>query len=383
MSKTNEEIIREVYYDPLTGFSGVNKTFQTLKKQGHKVSRKEIQKFIKKQQIAQINKKNIGKSGSFIPPHPLYEFQIDLIYLENKNLNKASYGLVCIDTFTKKGDVELIKRKSAPEVTNAMREILKRMGIPKYVYCDEGKEFDNELFLNLMKENKIEVIFSLTHAPMVERLNRTIKELLEKYLQATGTKTITNVLPKIIKNYNNSYHTTIKMAPNEVNENNQAEVYNNILQKATIKLREPINVGDRVRVQLKSKTFQKGYKPKFSKEIYTVDSKEGKYYIINSLNRKYLRAFLQKVSGDVEVGISPVDLEGTKEGFLKELAQRPIDPESLQIKTDLEEQRKLNPIASRTRNRESLENLKEVSLPAPSQPKKRKRKKTEVEKLLS
>ena len=56
-----------------------------------------------------------------------------------------------------------------------------------------------------MKENKIEVIFSLTHAPMVERLNRTIKELLEKYLQATGTKTITNVLPKIIKNYNNSY----------------------------------------------------------------------------------------------------------------------------------------------------------------------------------
>ena len=79
MSKTNEEIIREVYYDPLTGFSGVNKTFQILKKQGHKISRKEIQKFIKKQEISQVNKKNIGKSGSFIPPHPLYEFHIDLI----------------------------------------------------------------------------------------------------------------------------------------------------------------------------------------------------------------------------------------------------------------------------------------------------------------
>ena len=279
--------------------------------------------------------------------------------------------------------MELIKRKSAPEVTNAMREILKRMGIPKYIYCDEGKEFDNELFLNLMKENKIEVIFSLTHAPMVERLNRTIKELLEKYLQATGTKTITNVLPKIIKNYNNSYHT---MAPNEVNENNQVEVYNNILEKATIKLREPINVGDRVRIQLKSKIFQKGYKPKFSKERYTVDSKEGKYYIINELNRKYLRAFLQKVSGDVEVGISPIDLEGTKEGFLKELAQRPIDPESVQVKALLEEQRKLNPIASRTRNQEHIEQPKiipkEISIPAP-EPRKRKKRKTELEKLLS
>ena len=342
MSKSNEEIIREVYYDPLTGFSGVNKTFQILKKQGHKISRKEIQKFIKKQQVSQVNKKNVGKSGSFIPPHPLYEFQIDLIELENKNLNKASFGLVCIDAFTKKADVELIKRKSAPEVTNAMREILKRMGIPKYIYCDEGSEFNNEQFLNLMKEYNIEVIFSLTHAPMVERFNRT---LLEKYLQTTNTKTITNVLPKILENYNNSYHSTIKMAPNEVNENNQMEVFNNIVSRATIKLREPINVGDKVRVQLKRKTFQKGYKPKFSKEIYTVDAKEGRYYIINSLNRKYLRAFLQKVSDDVEVGISPIDLEGTKEGFLKELAQRPIDPESIERKAFLEEQRELYPVS--------------------------------------
>ncbi len=90
-----------------------------------------------------------------------------------------------------------------------MSEILKRMGIPKFIYCDEGTEFNNEQFLNLMKENGIEVIFSLTHAQMVERLNRTIKELLYKFLQSTGTKTITNVLPKIIQNYNNSYHSTI------------------------------------------------------------------------------------------------------------------------------------------------------------------------------
>lgn len=347
---TNEEIIRKVYYDPLTGFSGINKTFQILKKQGHKISRKEIQKFIKKQQIAQTSKKNIGKSGSFIPPHPLYEFQIDLIYLENTHLNKASYGLVCIDTFTKLGDVELMKRKSAPEVTKAMGEILKRMGVPKFIYCDEGSEFNNDEFKQLMKDNNIEIIFTLTHAPMVERLNRTLKELLYKYLQSTETKTITNVLPKIVQNYNNSYHSTIRMAPNEVNESNQAQVYNNIVKRATIKIREPIHVGDKVRVQLKKKSFTKGYKPKFSKEVYTIDAKEGKYYMINALNRKYLRAFLQKV-GEVEVGISPIDLEGTQEGFLKELATLPIDPESVVRKEMLEKERELNPIASRTRNK--------------------------------
>ena len=91
-----EEIIRNVFYDPSSGFGGIEKIFRTLKNQGHKISRTEIRKFLDKQEIKQISKKNVG--GSFIPPHPLYEFQIDLIYLENKNLNKASYGLVCIDT---------------------------------------------------------------------------------------------------------------------------------------------------------------------------------------------------------------------------------------------------------------------------------------------
>jgi len=346
-----EEIIRKVYYDPLTGFSGINKTFQTLKKQGHKITRKEIETFIKKQEIAQISKKNVGKFGSFVPPHPLYEFQIDLIYLEDKHLNKTSYGLVCIDTFTKIGDVELIKRKSASEVTMAMKEILKRMGIPMFIYVDEGSEFKNDEFMKLMNDNKIKVIFTLTHAPMVERLNRTLKELLYKYLQSTKTKTITKVLPKIIKNYNNAYHTTIQMSPNEVNDKNKGQVYRNILSKATIKSREPIHVGDIVRVQLKKKGFQKGYKPKFSKELYTVESKEGQLYTIKGLDRKYLRAFLQKVSGNVEVNISPPDLEDTQEGFLKELANRPIDPDSITRKENLELERELNPISSRTRAR--------------------------------
>lgn len=179
MSKSKDELIREVFYDPLTGFSGINKTFRTLKKQGHKISRKDVAKFIKKQEIAQTSKKNVGKSGSFIPPHPLYEFQIDLIYLENKHLNKASYGLVCIDIFSKKGDVELMKKK----VVEAMKKILDRMGIPKFIYCDEGTEFNNEKFLSLMEKHGIEVIFTLTHAPMVERLNRTIKELLNTFSQ--------------------------------------------------------------------------------------------------------------------------------------------------------------------------------------------------------
>ena len=72
------------------------------------------------------------------------------------------------------------------------------------------------------------------------------------------------------------------MAPNEVNESNQTQVYNNIVKKANIKLREPISVGDKVRVQLKRTAFTKGYKPRFSKDVYTIDAKEGSEYIITN-----------------------------------------------------------------------------------------------------
>lgn len=145
------------------------------------------------------------------------------------------------------------------------------------------------------------------------------------------------------------------MAPSEVNAGNQRQVYNNIVRKANIKLREPILVGDRVRVQLKKKEgITKGYKPKFSKEVYTVSARDGKYYIIDELARKYLRAFLQKV-GEVEVGISPIDSEGTKEGFLKELAKRPVDPESIQNKAILQQEVSAHPVSDRIRRTKKID----------------------------
>ena len=37
-----------------------------------------------------------------------------------------------------------------------------------------------------------------------------------------------NILPKLIKIYNNRYHSTIKMAPIDVNENNEKYIKENI-----------------------------------------------------------------------------------------------------------------------------------------------------------
>lgn len=356
---SSEEIIRKAYYNPEVGFTGVTKLYKYLHKQGHtSISIGDIKRFIRKQEIHQISKKNVGKLASFIPPYPLYEFQVDLIYLENKHLNKARYGLVCIDIFTKKGDIELLKRKSAPQVVEAMEKLIQRMGTPEIIFSDEGSEFDNAEFRKLLSKYGIEQVMTLGHATVVERFNRTIKELLYKYLQSTDSKTITVVLPKILSNYNNSFHRTIGMSPNEVNEKTQEEAFDNIVNHATKRIRETISVGDSVRVRLKRKSFDKGYKPKYSKQVYKVDRIDGRFYFIHGLTRKYLRAYLEKI-GNIEKNVEKPQLEGTMEGHLKNLSKTPVTENSVNEKESLERERALNPIALRKEPR------KKRSIPPP------------------
>ncbi|MDR3550280.1 MAG: hypothetical protein P4L31_02620, partial [Candidatus Babeliales bacterium] len=138
------EVIRDAYYNPETGFVGVDKLYHKLKPQG--IQKKEITAFLKSQEVYQRNIKTIQTKNSFIPRFPLQEFQIDLIYIENPHLNQARYGLSCIDAFTKRADVELMKKRTQHDTLSAMIKVLERMGVPKMIYCDEGSEFDNETF---------------------------------------------------------------------------------------------------------------------------------------------------------------------------------------------------------------------------------------------
>ena len=338
------DIITDAYYDPTTGFVGVEKLYKTLQKSHPYITRKDIKTVLDKQEIVQTSRKNVGKQGSFIPPYAHYEYQIDIIYIDDKHLNKARYGLVCIDTFSKIGDIELMKLKNDVSVVNAMAIILDRMGVPQYIYSDEGAEFTSNKFKKLMIDNKIEIIYSLSHAPFVERFNRTIKDMLAKYLQSTDTKTITNALPKILYNYNNSYHKTIKMKPIDVTFDNEEIVYQNILKAATVKNRPKIEIGDSVRVRIKERGFVKGYKPKFSKTIYTVADKQMRYYIIDGLDRKYMRANLQKVD-EVEFNTRKPELDDTNEGRLKEMNKNIIKRTDAEMKELLDKKKKENSVA--------------------------------------
>jgi hypothetical protein len=113
------------------------------------------------------------------------------------------------------------------------------------------------------------------------------------------------------------------MAPNDVTDKNSIEVWNNIYKTIRVVKRPLVEAGDKVRVLIKEKAFQKKYKPRWSKIIYTVTQRRGRYYYIDGLQRKYLRAHILKVNKSERPEIKPL-LENTLEGRLKDLAKLPV-----------------------------------------------------------
>ena len=91
-----------------------------------------------------------------------------------------------------------------------------------------------------------------------------------------------NKLGYIVDEYNNTYHSTIKMKPIDVKDN----TYINTDKEANDK--DPIfKVGDRVRISKYKKIFAKGYTPNWSEEVFVIKKVKNTVpwtYVINDLN---------------------------------------------------------------------------------------------------
>ena len=66
------------------------------------------------------------------------------------------------------------------------------------------------------------------------------------------------VLPDLLKNYNATYHSSIKMSPAEVTEKNQSIARSNLYDRANVNHKLPtFNVGDKVRISKARKRFDR------------------------------------------------------------------------------------------------------------------------------
>jgi hypothetical protein len=185
------------------------------------------------------------------------------------------YMLNIVDVFSKFAWSIPLKDKKGLTVLNAFKQIVKKSGrIPKHIWVDEGKEFYNKNMDEWLKENN--VIRYSTHgehkSAVVERFNRTLKTNMWKRFTAENTRNWINMLDKLLTEYNNKKHSTIKMTPIEASKkDNEGIVWNNLNNNInTVTGKQKFKVGDTVRISRIKAVFEKGYLPNWSEELFTV-----------------------------------------------------------------------------------------------------------------
>jgi hypothetical protein len=113
--------------------------------------------------------------------------------------------------------------------TNAFEKILDYMGIPKTIYSDQGSEFKNNTFQKLLDKQNIKIMFALGHASSVESFNKTMKN---RMMKLKNTDKCSKIISPVLDAYNNSPHSTTKIAPNKVKKDNEIQVLMNIRKRA-------------------------------------------------------------------------------------------------------------------------------------------------------
>ena len=101
---------------------------------------------------------------------------------------------------------------------------------------------------------------------VVERFIRTVKNKLYKHMTATDKNVYYDVLDNIVNEYNNTKHSTIKMKPKDVKNDND-RVYIDEHDKKSARY----NIGNGVRISKFKNIFAKGYTPNWSREILIIN----------------------------------------------------------------------------------------------------------------
>lgn len=203
-------------------------------------------------------------------------YQGDLIeMIPYSKVNKGyKYIMAVINCFTKFAIAVPLKSKNAGDIHSALEPILKKYPM-KHFHTDDGKEWFNHKVITLLKSYNINhySTFSDLKASIVERFNRTLKTKMWRAFSEQGSYRWLELLPELVKNYNNTFHRTIGMKPVEVNISNEKSILLKMFadrKKNLRKVKNKFDIGDQVRISRHRSVFTKGYLPRWSNEIYTV-----------------------------------------------------------------------------------------------------------------
>ena len=137
------------------------------------------------------------------------------------------------------------------------------------MWVDKGREFYNKDVKKLVELHSTE---NEEKSYVIERFNRTIKEIFLKYFSANNTRKYVDVRDLLVDQYNSAIHSSIKVTPKEASrKKNENKVWRNLYPEFGGKtLNQTFSIGDHVRITKKKKIFAKGYTQRWTEEVFKI-----------------------------------------------------------------------------------------------------------------
>ena len=279
--------LKKVYYDPNhpAGFGTVTKLFKAALQAGKKYSRKSIRNWLLEQDTFTLfrpQRKRFPRRQTI--SYGLFDVhQADLADMTRyaSDNDGVKFLLVVIDVLSKRAWVEPLKDKRNESLVEAFKKIYKDGSTAPYsLGTDAGTEFTGRAVQDLLKNeygiNHYVLGSSSQKAAVAERLIRTLKTRIRKWMDSQGSSAYVHRLQDFVDAYNSTRHRSIKMKPKDVTFINAGKVFKTLYGNLALRRSHPLRrlprfaIGDRVRISKYKQAFDKGYEQNYTDEIFTV-----------------------------------------------------------------------------------------------------------------
>jgi hypothetical protein len=217
------KLIAQLHDTPVGGHSGIQATYQRVKKlyywSGMKLA---VELYVRQcpicQQAKHTNTKPAGLLQPLPPPDAPWE-QITMDFIEGLPLSdNANVILVVVDRLTKYAHFLPLKHPyTATSVAKVyMDNIVKLHGVPLTIISDRDKVFTSAFWRELIRAVGTKLHYSTAYHPQTDGQTERVNQCLEQYLRCAvqdHPKLWRKMLPMAEFWYNTSYHTAIGTSP--------------------------------------------------------------------------------------------------------------------------------------------------------------------------
>lgn len=287
--------LSQIYYDPThpASFSTPWVLYDAVKKILPDVTIDLVKLWLRKQASYTLHKetKTNFLRRKVLVRGPRHQYQADLLDMSSlKGYNNQSrYILTIIDCFSRLATAIPQRGKKANYTLEALKKGFEDLGgFPKKFQTDNGTEFYNSTVGSFLQDNDV-IHFSTfqsdTKAQIVERFNRTLRNIISKYFVSNKTKRYLDILPSLLQGYNSRKHSAFKhqLSPLDIQQGDSMIVerafklqYGEYLKQLQDKYE--FNIGDLVLLAKPKKSGADVFKKK------TETFGPGKYMIMDRIN---------------------------------------------------------------------------------------------------